>query len=132
MGADWQAVAQRTTLTLDKAEISISETATPAVVIDGFHHHRFVLSACTMEAPLEAEFELHGGERLPVTLLEIVRSHLPTAEFVFLSACHTAWAMVDEDGRDLAEHFYKALFSTSRREQGYRFTKYPRKPSGSR
>ncbi len=26
--------------------------------------------------------------------------------------------MVDEDGRDLAEHFYKALFSNSRRDQG--------------
>ncbi|KAH9161534.1 hypothetical protein EDB89DRAFT_716320 [Lactarius sanguifluus] len=30
----------------------------------------------------------------------------------------TMWAMVDEDERDLAEHFYKALFSNSRREQG--------------
>ncbi len=128
----------------------ISEAATPAVVIDGFHHHRFVHFAChgTLEAgkPFEAGFELYGGERL--TLLEIVRSHLPTAEFAFLSACHTAevtegsvadeglhlaaavqycgfrsvvgttWAMVDEDGRDLAESFYKALFSTSRRERG--------------
>jgi hypothetical protein len=28
------------------------------------------------------------------------------------------WVMVDEDGRDLAKHFYKALFSTSRREEG--------------
>ncbi|KAI9452961.1 CHAT domain-containing protein [Lactarius psammicola] len=128
----------------------ISEAATPAAVIDGFHHHPFVHFAChgTLEAgkPFEAGFELHKDERL--TLLEIVRSHLPTAEFAFLSACHTAevtegsvadeglhlaaavqycgfrsvvgtmWAMVDEDGRDLAEIFYKALFSTSRREQG--------------
>ncbi|KAI9452590.1 CHAT domain-containing protein [Lactarius psammicola] len=128
----------------------ISEAATPAVVIDGFHHHRFIHFAChgTLEAgkPFEAGFELYGGERL--TLLEIVRSRLPAAEFAFLSACHTAevtegslddeglhlaaavqycgfrsvvgtmWAMVDEDGRDLAEHFYKALFSTLRRVQG--------------
>ncbi|KAI9433884.1 hypothetical protein H4582DRAFT_2101246 [Lactarius indigo] len=89
----------------------ISEAATPAA-----------------EKPFDAGFELHGGERL--TLLEIVRSDLPTAEFAFLSACHTAeycgfksvigtmWAMVDEDGRDLAKHFYKALFSTSRRTEG--------------
>ncbi|KAI9454283.1 CHAT domain-containing protein [Lactarius psammicola] len=128
----------------------ISEAATPAAVIDGFHHHQFVHFAChgTLEAgkPFEAGFELYGGERL--TLLEIVRSHLPTAEFAFLSACHTAevteesiidevlhlaaavqycgfrsvvgtmWAMVDEDGLDLAEHFYKALFLNSRRVQG--------------
>ncbi|KAH9018666.1 CHAT domain-containing protein [Lactarius pseudohatsudake] len=128
----------------------LSEAATPTTVIDGFRNHRFVHFAChgTLEAgkPFEAGFELHGGERL--TLLEIVRSDLPTAEFAFLSACHTAevtegsivdeglhltaavqycgfrsvvgtmWAMADVDGRDLAEHFYKALFSTSRREQG--------------
>jgi CHAT domain-containing protein len=128
----------------------ISEAATPATVIDGFHHHKFVHFAChgTLKTgkPFEAGFEFDGHERL--TLLEIVRSHLPTAEFAFLSACHTAemtegsiideglhlaaavqysgfrsvvgtmWAMVDEDGQDLAENFYKALFSNSRRDQG--------------
>ena len=128
----------------------LAEEATPSAVLDGFHHNRFVHFAChgTLEAnkPFEAGFELHGDERL--TLLEIVRADLPTAEFAFLSACHTAevtegsiideglhlaaavqysgfrsvvgtmWAMVDEDGRDLAENFYKALFSNSRRDQG--------------
>ena len=128
----------------------VSEVATPATVIDGFRHHQFVHFAChgTLEPgkPLEAGFELYGGEHL--TLLEIVRSHLPTAEFAFLSACHTAevtkgsiideglhlaaavqycgfrsvvgtmWEMVDEDGPDLANHFYKALFSKARRERG--------------
>jgi CHAT domain-containing protein len=134
---------------LDGIEVTslISEAATPATVIDGFQHHRFVHFAChgTLEAgkPFEVGFELHGGARL--TLLEIV---LPTAEFAFLSACHTAevtegsivdeglhlaaavqycgfrsvvgtlWAMVDEDGQELAENFYKALFSNSRRDQG--------------
>jgi tetratricopeptide (TPR) repeat protein len=124
----------------------ISAAATPAAVVYGFRDHQFVHFAChgTLEPgkPFEAGFELHGGERL--TLLEIVRSHIPAAEFAFLSACHTAeitegsimdeglhlaaavqycgfrsvvgtmWAMVDEDGRDLAENFYKALFSNSR------------------
>jgi len=70
----------------------ISKAAAPAAVIDGFHHYRFVHFACygTLEAgkPFEAGFELYRGERL--TLLEIVRSHLPAAEFAFLSACHTA------------------------------------------
>ncbi|KAF8263404.1 CHAT domain-containing protein, partial [Lactarius quietus] len=140
--------------TLDTEVTSlISEAVTPSAVIDGFHLHQFVHFAChgTLEAnkPFEAGFELYGGERL--TLLEIVRSDLPTAEFAFLSACHTAevtegsitdeglhlaaavqycgfrsvvgtmWAMVDEDGRDLAEHFYKALFSNSRRDQGVQY-----------
>jgi CHAT domain-containing protein len=121
----------------------ISEAATPATVIDGFHHHPFVhiSTTTTLEAgnPFAAGFKLYGGERL--TLLQIVRLNLPTAEFAFLSACHSAkvtegsvmdeglhlaaaiqycgfrgvvgtmWAMADEDGRDLAEYFYKVLFS---------------------
>ncbi|KAN0141152.1 CHAT domain containing protein [Lactarius tabidus] len=70
----------------------ISEAATPAAVLDGFRHHQFVHFAChgTLEAgkPFEAGFELQGDKRL--TLLEIVRADLPTAEFAFLSACHTA------------------------------------------
>jgi CHAT domain-containing protein len=127
----------------------ISGAATPASVTNSFQHHQFVHFAChgTLEPgkPFESGFELHGDERL--TLLDIVRSNLPTAEFAFLSACHTAemtegsimdeglhlaaavqysgfrsvvgtmWAMVDEDGRDLAENFYKALFSNSRSDQ---------------
>jgi CHAT domain-containing protein len=134
---------------LDKAtEVSslVSETATPAAVIDGLHHHQFVHFAChgTLEAgkPFKAGFELYGDARL--TLLDIVRAHLPAAEFAFLSACHTAemtegsimdeglhlaaavqycgfrsvvgtmWAMADIDGRDLAKYFYKELFSDSR------------------
>jgi hypothetical protein len=96
--------------------------------------------------PFEAGFELHGKARL--TLLEIVRANLSAAEFAFLSACHTAemtegsvvdeglhlaaavqycgfrsvvgtmWAMVDNDGQDLAKNFYKALFSDSRQNRG--------------
>ena len=72
-----------------------------------------------------------------------MRSHLPTAEFAFLSACHTAeltegsvadeglhltaamqfcvfrtvvgtmLAMADTDGADLSRYFYKSIFSES-------------------
>ncbi|KAF8265317.1 CHAT domain-containing protein [Lactarius quietus] len=136
---------------LDIEVISLfSEAATPAAVIDGFRHHQFVHFAChgTLEAgkPFEAGFVLYGEKRL--TLLEIVRSHLPTAEFAFLAACHTAemaegsivdeglhlaaavqycgfrsvvgtmWAMADLDGEDLARHFYKSMFR--RRGKGKR------------
>ena len=92
------------------------------------------------EKPFEAFFGLHEGNRL--TLFDIMRSRLPDAEFAFLSACHTAeltegtiadeglhlaaavqycgfrsvvgtmWAMADQDGGDLAELFYKSMFST--------------------
>jgi CHAT domain-containing protein len=92
--------------------------------------------------PFDASFELHGDN---LTLLDIVRSQLPTAEFAFLSACHTAeltedsiadeglhiaaamqfcgfrsvvgtmWAMADTDGADLSKHFYKSIFAESTR-----------------
>ncbi|KAH9957184.1 hypothetical protein BGW80DRAFT_1465985 [Lactifluus volemus] len=99
----------------------ISKNATPSSVVECLRHHQF------------SHF---------LTLLEIVRSQLPTAEFAFLSACHTAelteesisdealhltaamqycgfrsvvgtmWAMADEDGQYLAEDFYKSILSS--------------------
>jgi CHAT domain-containing protein len=126
----------------------ISKSATPTSVIKALQDHRFVHFAChgNLETgkPFDASFRLYGGERL--TLLDIVRSRLPNAEFAFLSCCHTAenteesiadealhltaamqycgfrsvvgtmWAMADTDGQDLAMNFYKSLFSN--REQG--------------
>ena len=89
--------------------------------------------------PFESSFKLFNGKRL--SLFDIVRSRLPNAEFAFLAACHTAeltnespadealhltaamqycgfrsvvgtmWAMADTDGRNLAENFYKSVFS---------------------
>ncbi len=121
----------------------VSSKATPSSVVDGLRGSRFAHFAChgVLETgkPFEASFKLHSGSRL--TLLDIVRSQLPDAEFAFLSCCHTAeiteesiadeglhltaamqycgfrsvvgtsWAMADTDGRDLAESFYKSLFS---------------------
>ena len=97
--------------------------------------------------PFDASFKLSGGRRL--SSLDIVRSRFPEAEFAFLSACHTAelteesiadeglhltaamqycgfrsvvgtmWEMADTDGWDLAENFYKRVFSE--RSQGVRY-----------
>ena len=122
----------------------VSSEATPTSVTNGLRGSRLAHFAChgMLEAakPFEASFKLHGGERL--TLLEIVRSRLPDAEFAFLSCCHAAeitresvadeglhltaamqycgfrsvigtmWEMADTDGRDLAKNFYKSLFSS--------------------
>jgi CHAT domain-containing protein len=122
----------------------ISKDAMPSSVVEGLKHHRFSHFVChgNLEPgkPFGASFQLYGGERL--TLLDIVRSRLPTAEFAFLSACHTAeltedsiadevlhltaamqycgfrsvvgtmWAVVDESGQHLVEDFYKALLSS--------------------
>ncbi|KAN0134112.1 CHAT domain containing protein [Lactarius tabidus] len=120
----------------------ISSDATP--VIEGLRGSQLAHFACHGELetgkPFEASFKLYGSERL--TLLEIVQSRLPDAEFAFLSCCHAAeitadsvsdealhltaamqycgfrsvvgtmWEMADTDGRDLAKNFYKSLFST--------------------
>ncbi|KAN0134179.1 CHAT domain containing protein [Lactarius tabidus] len=122
----------------------VSGEATPSSVLEGLRGSQFAHFAChgVLEAgkPFDASFKLHEGSRL--TLLDIVRSRLPDAEFAFLSCCHTAeitedsvadealhltaamqycgfrsvvgtmWEMADVDGQDLAKSFYKALFSS--------------------
>jgi CHAT domain-containing protein len=122
----------------------VSSKATPPSVIEGLRGSRFAHFAChgLLETgkPFEACFKLHGGSHL--TLLDIVRSRLPDAEFAFLSCCHAAeitedsiadealhltaamqycgfrsvvgtmWAMADIDGQDLAKRFYGSLFSS--------------------
>ena len=120
----------------------ISAMATPEAVIKGLRDHRFAHFVChgILETgkPFDASLELHKDN---LTLLAIVRSQLPAAEFAFLAACHTAeltegsvsdeglhlaaamqycgfrsvvgtlWAMADTDGADLSKHFYKAIFA---------------------
>ncbi|KAI9436313.1 CHAT domain-containing protein [Lactarius indigo] len=127
----------------------VSATATPETVVASLKDHRFAHFVChgLLEPgkPFDASFELHGDK---LTLLEIVRSQLPTAEFAFLSACHTAeltedsiadeglhlaaamqfcgfrsvigtmWAMADTDGADLSQYFYKSIFSESPGRKG--------------
>jgi CHAT domain-containing protein len=123
--------------------ILISKHATPPSLMERLPEHRFAHFSChgILETgrPFDASFKLYDGERL--TLLDIVRSRLPSAEFAFLSACHTAevteesiadeglhlaaavqysgfrsvvgtmWEMADIDGQFLAKHFYGSLFS---------------------
>jgi hypothetical protein len=124
--------------------VLVSSEATPSSVTNCLRGSQLAHFACHGELetgkPFEASFKLHGGSRL--TLLEIVRSRLPDAEFAFLSCCHAAeiteesvadeglhltaamqycgfrsvvgtmWAMADTDGTDLAKNFYKSLFSS--------------------
>jgi CHAT domain-containing protein len=127
----------------------ISAMATPETVIKGLRAHRFAHFVChgLLETgkPFDASLELHKS---CLTLLAIVRSQLPAAEFAFLAACHTAeltegsvadeglhlsaamqycgfrsvvrtmWAMADTDGADLSRHFYKTIFSDRADQNG--------------
>ena len=130
--------------TVTRVTTLLGKRAKTSVVLEGLRDHQFSHFIChgnlVLEKPFDASFGLYGGDRL--TLLDIVRSRLPTAEFAFLSACHTAeltegsiadeglhltaaaqycgfrsvvgtmWAMADQDGGDLATHFYNLMFSS--------------------
>ncbi|KAH8978832.1 CHAT domain-containing protein [Lactarius akahatsu] len=125
------------------AHCLVSDDATVDAVTGGLEQHPFLHLAChgylETGRPFDAWFKLRGEGRL--TLLDIVRSRLPSAEFAFLSACHSAelteqsiadealhlaaamqysgfrsvvgtmWAVVDDDGPELAKHFYKTMSS---------------------
>jgi len=120
----------------------ISARATPSAVLKRLKDHQFVHIICHGKLepgkPFDSSFKLYGGNRL--TLLDIIQSRLPSAEFAFLAACHTAeltdgslsdealhltaamqycgfrsvvgtmWAMADKDGRHLAQDFYNSVF----------------------
>ena len=117
--------------------------ATPPVALERLRDHQFAHISChgNLETgkPFDASFSLYQDTRL--TLLDIVRSELSSAEFAFLSCCHTAemtegsiadealhltaavqycgfrsvvgtmWAMADADGPKLAGNFYRSVFS---------------------
>jgi CHAT domain-containing protein len=127
----------------------LAAMATPKTVIEGLRKHRFAHFVChgllETDKPFDASLALHKDN---LTLLEIVRSQLPAAEFAFLAACHTAeltegsaaeeglhlaaamqycgfrsvvgtmWAMANMDGADLSKHFYKAIFAEKADQSG--------------
>ncbi|KAI9460731.1 CHAT domain-containing protein [Russula earlei] len=131
-----------------KVTALVSNKATPSGVLESLQDHQFSHFACHGKLedgkPFEASFQLHNGKRL--TLLDLIRSQLPSAEFAFLSACHTAeltegsiadealhltaamqhcgfrsvvgtmWGMADDDGPELVKYFYKSMFS--RKQEG--------------
>jgi CHAT domain-containing protein len=134
-----------------KVTTLLGKMSKPSVVLEGLQDHQFVHFVChgnlVAEKPFDASFSLHDGNRL--TIHDVVRSRLPTAEFAFLSACHTAeltegsiadeglhlaaavqycgfrsvvgtmWAMADQDGGDLTKLFYKLMFSSGEPEVPY-------------
>ena len=129
--------------TVTRVTTLLGKRARTSVVLEGLQGHQFSHFLChgnlVPEKPFDAAFGLFRGSRL--TLLDIVRSKLPTAELAFLSACHTVeltegsiadeglhlaaavqycgfrsvvgtmWAMADQDGGDLANRFYSSMFS---------------------
>ncbi|KAI0291411.1 CHAT domain-containing protein [Russula brevipes] len=136
-----------------KVTTLLGAMTTPTTVLERLRDHRFVhiVSHGTLVTgkPFEAWFKLYDGKRL--SLLDIVRSRLPDAEFAFLSACSTAqltdesladeglhlaaamqhcgfrsvvgtmWKVADKDGKVLAGNFYRSVFSEKGQLEGGRY-----------
>ncbi|EJD00495.1 uncharacterized protein FOMMEDRAFT_159198 [Fomitiporia mediterranea MF3/22] len=67
----------------------ITNEATRDAVIESLRDTKWVHFTChghLDSKPLDSSFKLHDGR---LSLLDIVKAHLPNAEFAFLSACHT-------------------------------------------
>ncbi|ETW76798.1 hypothetical protein HETIRDRAFT_174846 [Heterobasidion irregulare TC 32-1] len=126
----------------DFVDTIVEKQATPDAVLDNLQTHPWAHFAChghlDDEQPFKSSFKLYGGSRL--TVMDILQSRLPNAEFAFLSACHSAagdyvhtpdevlhiaaamqfcgfrgvvgtlWGMADDDGPVLSQEFYKHMF----------------------
>jgi CHAT domain-containing protein len=134
-----------------RATTLIGATAMPSALLERLWDHQFIhiVYHRLLEPgkPFDSSFQLYWGKHL--SLLDIVQSQLPNAEFAFLTACHaaeltdespsdealhvaaamqycgfrnvsgTVWATADTDGHDLAENFYKSVFSGKKRGLPY-------------
>ena len=152
MPGAWEEIIEVIQATKAPETTLVSALATPKTVVEHLRAHRFAHFVChgLLEPgkPFDASFELRGDN---LTLLDIVRSQLPDAEFAFLSACHTAeltedsiadeglhlaaamqycgfrsvvgtmWAMADTDGADLSKHFYQTMFSDKAGQNGVQY-----------
>ncbi|EJD03293.1 uncharacterized protein FOMMEDRAFT_86227 [Fomitiporia mediterranea MF3/22] len=116
-----------------------SKKASRGAVVDALREEKWVHFVChgnLRQEPLYSSFKLSDGE---LTLLDIVQTNLPNAEFAFLSACHTAeqphdgahdevlhlaaamqfsgfrsvigsmWELLDEDGPAFAKTVYEYM-----------------------
>ncbi|EKM52591.1 uncharacterized protein PHACADRAFT_211831 [Phanerochaete carnosa HHB-10118-sp] len=126
-----------------KLTLAIGSGCNRETVVAGLAERPWVHFAChgTLEArdPFNSALILSGGERL--TLLDIVKAGLHSAELAVLSACHTAeqtqdsamdeslhlaaamqfsgfrsvvgtvWQLQDDDGPMFADYFYRAIFA---------------------
>lgn len=126
----------------------VSESAASSAIMENLQYHPYLHVTCNAYSeagkPLDSWLKLQGRDRL--SLIDIMRSWLPNAEFAFLSASHSAaltdksiddevlhfaaamqfcgfrsvvgamWSVVDEDRPELARHFYESIFSVKETE----------------
>ncbi|KAJ7161190.1 CHAT domain-containing protein [Mycena filopes] len=122
------------------SDVLLGAHATADSVLSELRTHPWIHFACHGShhyEPFKSAFELYKGDRISV--LDIARANLPSAQFAFLSACHTAasdigtpdefitlaaalqfagfrgvvstfWDMADEDGPQTSGDFYNYMF----------------------
>ena len=77
--------------TVTRVTTLLGKRAKSSIVLEGLQDYQFSHFIChgnlVKEKPFDASLAPYEGDRL--TLPDIVRSRLPTAEFAFLPACHT-------------------------------------------
>jgi CHAT domain-containing protein len=136
-------------------DVLIGKEANQQTVLSGLRDHSWAQSTCRGRRdsqPFQSAFEFDADESL--TLLDLVRTRLPSGELAFLSACHAAapdmggtpdesihlagalqfcgfrsvvgtlWAMADIDGPDVAEDFHQYMFVRVRMEQTSRMRQW--------
>lgn len=92
------------------SKILTGDEASPESILDKLQAHSWVHFVCHGHLdpkPFASSFRLPGRG---LTLLDIVRSHLPNAEFAFLSACHTA-ELAPQGAHDEVLHLATAMQS---------------------
>ncbi|KAG8905989.1 hypothetical protein FRB99_007846 [Tulasnella sp. 403] len=122
------------------AHILEGEHGTREAVLSHLRSHHWLHLSChghvKPDTPFQSHFSLHDGQ---LTLLDLMKQHLPFAELAVLSACHSAagdtqtpdeflhlaaavqfagfksvvgtmWAMADEDGPRLSDEFYRQMW----------------------
>lgn len=134
-----------------KIKALIEENVTPVAVFDELRNHAWVHLSChgrlILDRPLQSyfQFDLDSGKQR-ITVQDLLAARLPSAEFAFLSACHSAgsdvvipdenlhlagvmqfcgfrsvvgtmWEMYDAEGPEIARDFYKRLM-----KQGGRYS----------
>ena len=76
----------------DFVDIIVEEQATPGAVLENLQTHLWAHITCHGHLddaqPFKLSFKLYEGSDL--TVMDILQSRLPNAEFAFLSACHSA------------------------------------------
>ncbi|KAG0703360.1 CHAT domain-containing protein, partial [Suillus ampliporus] len=103
--------------------------ATVQGAFDSLSRNQWLHLAChgmpNRQKPFESSFAMRDG---PLTIKDIIRSHLQNPEFAFLSACHTTvgdesspdeassmWSVDDEVARQIVSAFYGYLVDESGR-----------------